>query len=163
MKLYNLFEEVILEEIQKTKEIISEGVSDNEIISAIDGKYNVNILYRDNPNDPPSKRYIQPYVYGKLANGNYAIRAYQIAGGSKTTPKSGAWKIFRVDKIEGWFKTNMKWQKPVSDYVPSVGMYNANGDKKGNFVPGQKVNTFSRIIKQVTFDNTLNNTEKEEI
>ena len=162
MKLYNLYEEIILEETKKHFQIISEGVSGNEVVSAIDGKYNVNILYRDSKNAPPSKRYIQTYVYGKLDNGNYAIRAYQIFGGSKTTPSTGAWKIFRLDRIEGWYPTNMKWNKPVSDYG-AVGAYNDNGDMKGNLIKGQKVNTFATIIKQYKPEAPVNNVEKQEI
>jgi predicted DNA-binding transcriptional regulator YafY len=129
MKLYNLYEEVILEELEKNHRIISEGVSPNDVKAAIDGKYNVNILYRDYENQPASKRYIQVYNLSKTKSGNDAIRAYQIFGGSKTTPKSGAWKIFRLDRIEGWYPTNMKWQNPISDYAGNVPSYNQTGDK----------------------------------
>jgi hypothetical protein len=48
MKLYNLYETVILEEIAKNRRILSEGASIDDVDSAIEGKYNVNILYRDN-------------------------------------------------------------------------------------------------------------------
>lgn len=150
MKLYNLFQEVILE--NSNPQIISESVSDNEIIKAIDGKYNVNIKYQDYKNQPPSTRYIQIYSLGVLSNGLKAIRAYQIAGGSKTKP-NGAWKIFRLDRIVGLFPTNMKFFKPISNYSPEIGVFNPNGDKKGNFIKGQSVNTYSNLIKQVKFDN----------
>jgi predicted DNA-binding transcriptional regulator YafY len=129
MKLYKLYETVILEEIAKNRRILSEGASIDDVNSAIEGKYNVNILYRDNVDTPPSKRYIQVYNLSKTKAGNDAIRAYQIFGGSKTTPKTGAWKIFRLDRIEGWYPTNMKWQKPVSDLDSSIPKYNQNGDR----------------------------------
>jgi len=145
MKLYNLFKEVILEEINKTRQIISEGVAVNDVKAAIDGKYNVNILYRDYEGQEPSKRYVQVYNLAKTKAGNDCIRAYQIFGGSKTTPKSGAWKIFRLDRIEGWYPTNMKWQNPVSDINSGIPTYNQTGDKSMSVV-NKKVNpdTFTR-------------------
>ena len=47
MKLYNIFKEVILEEIQKNSQLITEGVSEELVKDAIRGKYNVNIEYKD--------------------------------------------------------------------------------------------------------------------
>lgn len=145
MKLYNLFEEVILEGINKGRQILSEGVSVNDVNAAIDGKYNVNILYRDYEGQPPSKRYIQVYNLAKTKAGNDCIRAYQIFGGSKTTPKSGAWKIFRLDRIEGWYPTNMKWQNPVSDTNVGIPSYNQTGDRTMSSVTKMvNPNTFTR-------------------
>jgi hypothetical protein len=81
MKLYNLFEEIILEE----KRLLAENVSDQEINDAIKGKYNINILYDDYPDAvpsvAPSKRYIQVYNLAETKAGNKAIRAFQIFGG----------------------------------------------------------------------------------
>lgn len=129
MKLYNIFESLILEEIVKNSKVITEGVSNDDVNAAINGKYNVNILYRDYEGQEPSKRYIQVYNLSKTKGGNDAIRAYQIFGGSKTTPKTGAWKIFRLDRIEGWFPTKVRWEKPVSDLDSSIPKYNTNGDR----------------------------------
>ena len=102
MKLYKIFEEVIFEETFKIKPLLTEHVSETEVIDAINGKYNVNILYVDypdrQPSVPPSKRYIQVYNFAETKAGNKAIRAFQIFGGSKTTPKHGAWKIFKTQK-----------------------------------------------------------------
>ena len=129
MKLYNLFEELILEEINKNHQLITEGVSIEDVKAAIDGKYNVNILYRDFEDAPPSKRYIQVYNLAKTKAGNDAIRAYQIFGASKRGNKHGFWKIFRLDRIEGWYPTRVKWLKPVSDLSPSIPKYNTTGDR----------------------------------
>jgi len=129
MKLYNLFEDIILEEINKKKNLLLEVVSFDDVKSAIDGKYNVNILYRDYEDQPPSKRYIQVYNLSKTKSGNDAIRAFQIFGGSKKGNKNGFWKIFRLDRIEGWFPTKVKWVKPVSDLSTSIPKYNATGDR----------------------------------
>ena len=129
MKLYNIFEDIILEEINKNKFILTEGVSTQQVNDAINNKYNVNILYRDIDGQPPSKRYIQVYNYAKTKAYNDAIRAYQIFGGSKSGDKNGYWKIFRLDRIEGWYPTNVKWEKPVSDLDNTIPTYNKNGDK----------------------------------
>jgi len=141
MKLYNLFEEIILEE----KRLLAENVSDQEINDAIKGKYNINILYDDYPDVvpsvAPSKRYIQVYNLSETKAGNKAIRAFQIFGGSKTTPKQGAWKIFRLDRIRGWFPTKMKFYNPVSDLDANIPTYNKNGDR-----------TMSRVINKVEFN-----------
>lgn len=128
MKLYNIFQELIFEEISK-KISLNESVSSDEIKAAIDGKYNVNILYRDFEDQPPSKRYIQVYAFAKTKAGNDAIRAYQIFGGSKKGNKNGFWKIFRLDRIEGWYPTNVKWSQPVSNLDSSIPKYNVNGDR----------------------------------
>lgn len=142
MKLYNLFESVILEEIDAQRKLITESVSMDDVNAAIEGKYNVNILYRDYDDQPPSKRYIQVYNLSKTKAGNDAIRAFQIFGASKKGEKNGYWKIFRLDRIEGWFPTKVKWQKPVSDIEPSVPKYNPNGDR-----------SMSQVMKKVNVNN----------
>lgn len=129
MKLYNLYEELILEEINKNRQLITEGVSIEDVKAAIDGRYNVNILYRDFEDAPPSKRYIQVYNLAKTKAGNDAIRAFQIFGASKRGNKNAFWKIFRLDRIEGWYPTKVKWTKAVSDVEPSVPKYNTTGDR----------------------------------
>lgn len=145
MKLYKILEDIILEESEKAKNLLTENVAESDVIAAINGKYNVNILYDDypdaNPPVPPSKRYIQVYNFAETTAGNKAIRAYQIFGGSKTTPKSGAWKIFRLDRIRGWFPTKVKFARPVSDKGPNIPAYNQNGDR-----------TMSRVFNKVTFN-----------
>lgn len=160
MKLYNLFEDIIFEEIGKIKGLITEGVSDDEVIKAMDGQYNVKIMYRGEGETVPQPRTIQVYVYGQLQSGDYGIRAYQVDGYSKKN-KPHDWKIFRLDRISDWKPTKMRWNKAVSDYNlevddlskgGNVGKYNPNGDKKGNFKPGVVVNTFRRIIKQFGAD-----------
>lgn len=150
MKLYNLFEQIILEEVA-TARLLTENVSDQDVIAAIDGKYNVNILYDDYPERTPavapSKRYIQVYDLGYTKGGNKAISAYQIFGGSKTTPRTGAWKIFRLDRIRGWYPTKVRFKQPVSNLSPNIPNFNPNGN-----------NAFSSLIKKVNFNTNGTNT-----
>lgn len=139
MKLYNLYEETIFEEINRNIRLLTEGVSIEDVKAAIDGRYNVNILYRDFENAPPSKRYIQVYNLAKTKAGNDAIRAFQIFGASKRGYKNGFWKIFRLDRIEGWYPTKVKWTKAISDIDPSIPKYNTTGDRTMSHV-AYKVN-----------------------
>ena len=165
MKLYNLFNEIIFEETKK--QLMTEGVSSNDVIAAIDGKYNVNILYMDVGETVPSKRYIQVYNFSDTMKGtkpnsiggNEAIRAYQIGGGSKT--EKNGWKIFRLDRIVGWFPTNMKWANPVSDYDASIPSYNQVGDKSMSVV-NNKVNTatFTRQRSDISQNPNINNNDE---
>ena len=147
MKLYNLFEDVILEEIENRK-LLSEGVSIDNVNAAIDGKYNVNILYRDYDDEAYSKRYIQVYALGKTTSGNDAIRAFQFKGGSKKGNEKYFWKIFRLDRIEGWFPTDITWDKPISDINPSTPKYNNNGDRSLSQVT-HKVDVNPQPTKQI--------------
>lgn len=146
MKLYNLYETLILEEIERHQKLLTEGVSEDDVRAAIDGKYNVNILYRDEEGQAPSKRYIQVYNFSKTRADNDSIRAYQIFGGSKSGNKNGHWKIFRLDRIEGWFPTKVKWSKAISDIEPSVPRYNSSGDRSMSRVI-HKVNLNKQPIK----------------
>lgn len=144
MSLYNLYESVIIEEVAKQLQLITEGVSEDAVNDAIKNRYNVNIEYDDYPNAnppvPPSTRYIQVYNFADTKANNKAIRAFQIFGGSKTTPKNGAWKIFRLDRIRSWQPTKIKFARPVSDKDPSIPTYNQTGDR-----------TMSRIHNKVEF------------
>lgn len=149
MKLYKILEDIILEETLRAKALLSENVSDSQVVDAINGRYNVNILYDDYPDQqpavPPSKRYIQVYNFSDTRAGNKCIRAFQIFGGSKTTPKHGAWKIFRLDRIRGWFPTKVKFARPVSDKDPNIPTYNQNGDR-----------SMSRVFNKVNFNTQQN-------
>ena len=45
MKLYNIFNSLIIEEINKKRQVLTESVSVDDVKAAIDEKYNVNILW----------------------------------------------------------------------------------------------------------------------
>lgn len=138
MKLYNLFEDIILEAV-KNAELLMESVDFNTVRDSIENKYNVNIVYIDGDGVRTS-RYIQPYVLGDTLAGNKAIRAYQIFGGSRTMvtkgeQAQGGWRIFRLDRIVDWKPTKMRFTVPVSDlpsFMMNRGRFNPNGDKMFN-------------------------------
>lgn len=130
MKLYNIYKSIILEE----KTLLTEGVRD-EILKAIEGKYNVWFKYREDDNTV-TDRYVQIYDLGMSKGGNEMISAYQLGGNIKPSKKGNkayGWKQFRLDKIiDGTIKpVNMTYNKPVSD-LPSYGAgpkFNKTGNK----------------------------------
>lgn len=127
MKLYNLFEEIILEGL------ITEGVNTDQVVNAIDGEFANNgkkfirryrIHYdgddvKDEFGNVTRKgkgwRNIVPHAYGKLKNGGReVIRAYQVYGDSLRTEKNPeGWKLFRLDRITHWEPTNLKYWEPI--------------------------------------------------
>tara|TARA_R110000796_G_scaffold61077_2_gene141429 strand:- start:68244 stop:68729 length:486 start_codon:yes stop_codon:yes gene_type:complete len=119
MKLYNIYESIILEE---SKSILTEGLSNEEDIKeAIDGKYNVWFKYRDKSG--VTDRYVQIYQVGTSKGGNRMISAYQLGGSTaktKLNSKDFGWKQFLVNNIVNGSITisNKKWSKAVSD-LPS--------------------------------------------
>lgn len=126
MKLYKLFNDIIIEETQKRINILTEGVDINNVRDAIDNMYMVNVMYRPEEDNVLSKRYIAVYNLGKTKAGNDAIRVYQVSGGNR---KTNGWKTFRLDRVEGWEPTKMRWYNPISDYDSSIPKYKINQDK----------------------------------
>ena len=45
------------------------------------------------------RRYVEPYCYGVLKNGNKALKAYKIKG-SSTSGKKFGWKTFLISKMK---------------------------------------------------------------
>ena len=119
MRLYNLYEQVILE-----------GVDVKTIQDVIKNNRGVNIVYEDNSIDSNSgPRYCQILAMGKTSKGNIAIRVYQISGPNLKRDESGKiirWKTFRVDRIRSMNVTNFTF------YAPPDELYNALGDKTLN-------------------------------
>jgi hypothetical protein len=145
MKLYKILEEIILEE----RRLLTEGVSDDEIIKAIEGKYMVNIDYDESKDSSgpskPSQRYIAVYNLGTTKANNKAIRVFQVGGFSKSTP-NGAWKTLRVDRIIGWRPTKMKFYRPASDYSNTIPKFNERPDgQEANDSPMKHVDKFVKF------------------
>lgn len=127
MKLYNLFEDIILEEV-KLKTIITEGVGYTQVDDAIENRYRVKIEYKDYEDKPPSKRFIEVYSRGLTKAGNPVIRAYQLFGG--TTTEIPKWKFFRLDKITKWEPVpKVRFNKPIDARDPAVPKFNPTRDK----------------------------------
>lgn len=134
MKLYNIFEKLILEDVNRS-----------EVIKAIDSRYRVNIDYMGDEETESGKRTIEVYAFGLSKSGNLVIRAYQ--GFGKTTTVIPGWKMFRLDRINRWEPINIKkgiFNSPISDRT-NVPDFNPNGDKM-----------MSTVYKVVQFNNNNN-------
>ena len=127
-RLYKLYEELILE----SKNIITEAVSDDVIIDAINNKYRVNLTYDSGDGNNVGKRNVEVYAYGDI-NGYPSIRVFQLFGDTKT--QNAVWKTLRKDRILSWEPTNFKFYNPVSDRDNSIPRYREDGydDVLGGF------------------------------
>ena len=127
LKLYNIFEDVILE----NKELITESITRGDIIEAIDSFYRYKIWYQGaKETNSSSLRYVDFYAYGKSSAGNDVVRVYQ-AGGYSTTGTFGHWKLLRVDRILRMIPTGQHvGYKPIHMYGQSgTPPFNEYGDK----------------------------------
>lgn len=129
MKLYNIFQDIILEEISKDQELINEGVLE-DIKAAMGNTTYVWFKYKDT-NGSITDRYVMLDKLGTSLANNHVVRLWQTGGQTTNTKKNGGvtgWKLFRLDRIvPGSIKpTNMKYYEPIKSSEP----YNTTGDKK---------------------------------
>lgn len=130
MKLYNLYESVILEELEKQRQVLSEGVSNDDIMNAIKGDengkhYHVKLDYRDK-DGKVTNRFVQVYQFVDTTADNAAISAYEV---QSNTGKPSGWRIFRLDRIQNFQMTKIPFYKAISDVNPSVPKYNKTGNR----------------------------------
>lgn len=131
MKLYNIFQDIILEEISKDQELINEGVLE-DIKAAMEKSVYVWFKYKTD-DGVITDRYGHIDKEGNSLANNGSFRFWQ-AGGKSTNTKnrkdggvSGS-KLFNIDKIipNSIRLTNMVANEPISPGLP----YNQTGDKK---------------------------------
>jgi len=123
LNLYNIMES-----------LLTESVSRDEVISALNDKRVVAITYNDEkPNPPLGTRWIEPCSLVDMGHGKYGIRAYAYNGATRRGVPD--WKLFRLDRILTWKPTTSTFHKAPDD------RYNPNGDKQYT------------VIAQVKFDN----------
>jgi hypothetical protein len=129
LKLYNILQDIILEEISKDQQLINEGVLE-DIKSAMGNTVYVWFKYKTE-DGRITDRYVMLDKLGTSLANNKVVRLWQTGGQTTKTKKNGSingWKLFRLDRIiPGSIKpTNMKYYEPVRSGQP----YNATGDKK---------------------------------
>lgn len=129
MKLYNIFQDIILEEISKDQELINEGVLE-DIKSAMGNTVYIWFKYKTS-DGKITDRYVMLDKLGTSLANNAVVRLWQTGGQTTQTKKDGnvsGWKLFRLDRIipNSVKPTAMKFNKPIS----SQEKYNVNGDKK---------------------------------
>lgn len=129
MKLYNIFQDIILEEISKDQTLINEGVLE-DIKSAMENTVYVWFKYKT-ADGAITDRYVMLDKLGTSLANNSVVRLWQTGGQTTKTKTNGSvsgWKLFRLDRIiPGSIKpTNMKYREPARSGEP----YNTNGDRK---------------------------------
>lgn len=77
-----------------------------QIVKAIKNMELLTIVYNY------ERRTIEPYVYGRSADGHDVIRAYQTSG------MHPGWQAFQVDLIESLQETGDTFREPRHDYRP---------------------------------------------
>lgn len=126
LKLYNILEELILE----SKDLLTETISDQDIMDAIDSNYRYKIWYQgENEPNAAGVRYVDFYALGKSKAGNDVVRVYQ-GGGFSSTNNPGGWKLLRVDRILNMQKSGHHvGNKSIDKYGDDVPPFNPTGDK----------------------------------
>ena len=117
------------------KGLINEGISNDEVLSAIHNRQYVKIKYDDTQPDgkgnPKGSRVIMPMAVGSTKAGNPVVRAYQQNGNSRRGAPQ--WKFFRLDRITSWVPLNKQFSAPPDD------SYNYTGDNgMGHFIDNVK-------------------------
>lgn len=150
------------------KNIISEQVSNDEVLDAIHNRNYVRIKYDDtmpsNGRNPKGSRVIQPFALGTTKKGYPVVRAFQVNGNSRRgAPK---WKYFRLDRIKSWKKLKKTFNTTPDEIY---GVYNTIGDESmlsfidnvkfddGNTSPLEKMKAVTQDIKnapKVSIKNT---------
>jgi hypothetical protein len=97
---------------QKTE--IKKNVNVDNIKKAIDNKIIIKIFYRGDKSIAAGQRTIEVFAYGRSLANNEVIRAYQLAGDTKT--EMPGWKLFRTDRITRWVETNKRFSQPRPDF-----------------------------------------------
>ena len=123
ISLYNIFETIILEE----KKLLTEGISREDIIKAIDSGLRYRVWYQGEKETTPSMRLVDFYAYGRSRSGNEVVRIFQPFG--FTTSENGKWKLLRVDRITRIEPTKYRLSnKSIDKFDPSIPAFNKTGD-----------------------------------
>jgi len=136
MKLYNLYQNIILEEIIRTVEL-NEAVPSSEIDSVIKGDpnvkgkfYYVSFDYKDK-DGTTSNRWVKIHQKNLSTAGNDLIDAKQISKNGKTSEtvvdKDGissvksveGWRKFNLDKMSNFKVSKVPFQQPEAGFNPT--------------------------------------------
>lgn len=99
-----------------TRNLLSEGVSNDEINDAINNHKYVVITYEGDDGTHNGSRMIQPVAFGCTTAGHPVVRAFERFGDTKTAVPR--WKYLRVDRISSWRETNKTFDEPAALFNP---------------------------------------------
>jgi len=172
MKLYNLYQTIILEEIIRLTQL-SEAVSSNDIENVLAGDpekqgkfYHVSFDYKSEDGSV-SNRWVQIYQRNISTASNGLIDAYQVSkNGQYSEPNNKkssltGWKKFRLDRMSNFKVSKVPFYQEPEPYT----VYDSNGiarkaqlNKTGNNSPTVSVtNTIAKIGSYKYADSTLKN------
>ncbi len=175
MKLYNLYQNVILEEIIKLVQL-NEAVSTNDVDTVLNGDpnkqgkfYHVSFDYKDADGNV-SKRWVQIYQKNISTANNGLIDAFQVSrNGQDSAPTSEkhsltGWKKFRLDRMSNFEVSKVPFYNEPKPYVSG---YRADGsprmaklNKTGNNSPTvQSTQKIAKIGSYQYSDSTLKQKE----
>lgn len=103
-----------------TRNLLYEGVSNDEINNAINNHKYVVVNYEGTDGTHNGSRMIQPVAFGCTSAGHPVIRAFERFGDTKTAVPR--WKYLRVDRISSWRETDKTFDEPAA-------LFNPNDDK----------------------------------
>lgn len=103
-----------------TRNLLYEGVSNDEINNAINNHKYVVVNYEGTDGTHNGSRMIQPVAFGCTSAGHPVIRAFERFGDTKTAVPR--WKYLRVDRISSWRETDKTFDEPPA-------LFNPNDDK----------------------------------
>lgn len=83
--------------IETYKEIITEAISNSDVIDAINNNSVVKFYYEGDETQNKGDRMAELYAFGLSLKGNPVVRAFQIRGATDTVIPD--WKLFRLKYI----------------------------------------------------------------
>lgn len=123
LKLYNIFESIILEETK----LLTEGISRQDIIAAIDSNKRYRVWYQGTKEVNASERLVDFYALGRSKAGNEVVRVFQPFG--FTTSENGKWKLLRLDRITRIEPTGYNiGKKSIEQFDSAIPAFNRSGD-----------------------------------
>jgi hypothetical protein len=176
MKLYNLYQNVILEDIIRLTQL-NEDVSPNDVDGVLNGDngkfYHVSFLYKDEKGNL-SNRWVQLYQRNISTANNGLIDAFQVSRDGKTSglnSRTGkeenftGWRKFRLDRISEFKVSKVPFYQPQGGFnktgnnsptvqstqkIASVGSYQyADSTLKNNKNVGKRVQKLNKPEPEV--------------
>ena len=187
MKLYNLFEQVIFEEVIR-KIQLNEAVSSSEIDSVIQGDpevsgkfYYVSFDYADK-DGTTSNRWVKIHQKNLSTAGNTLIDAKQISkngletetvidkDGNQITQSVEGWRKFNINKMSNFKVSKVPFQQPEPGFNPigndSITVAHTDPDDIADFSYGYKDAKYAEKVKSATQakqDEFIKNREEEKL
>jgi hypothetical protein len=187
MKLYNLFEQVIFEEVIR-KIQLNEAVSSSEIDSVIQGDpevsgkfYYVSFDYADK-DGTTSNRWVKIHQKNLSTAGNTLIDAKQISkngletetvidkDGNQITQSVEGWRKFNIAKMSNFKVSKVPFQQPEPGFNPignnSITVAHTDPDDIVKFTYGYKDSKYAQKVADATKakqDEFIKNREEEKL